>query len=41
MEIVISTLRGICSAILFPPSVFILLALLVILKIKKEQQCRK
>ena len=38
MEIIISTLRSICSAILFPPFVFILLILLLIFHFKNKKR---
>lgn len=38
MNIVISTLRSICSAILFPPLVFILLVLLVVFYFKNKKR---
>lgn len=38
MDIVISTLRSICGAILFPPSVFILLGLLTVFYFKNKKR---
>ena len=38
MEIIISTLRSICSAILFPPFVFILLIMLAIFYLKNKKR---